>query len=166
MSHRAKRKKPSDKSEGFECRLYPERGSNPHNRNGHRILSPARLPVPPSGPVKKKSGRRDSDPRPQPWQGCALPTELLPHRLPLSACDCVCKYISNFLSTNIFQRFFRFFFEGLPTSKPCQYYNPAIFLISFNLFNASMGVRLFKSSPTTSSLILLNTGSSSWKKLN
>ena len=27
----------------------------------------------------KKSGRRDSNPRPQPWQGCALPTELLPH---------------------------------------------------------------------------------------
>ena len=25
-----------------------------------------------------KSGKRDSDPRPQPWQGCALPTELLP----------------------------------------------------------------------------------------
>ena len=24
------------------------------------------------------SGRRDSDSRPQPWQGCALPTELLP----------------------------------------------------------------------------------------
>ena len=29
----------------------------------------------------KKSGKRDSDPRPQPWQGCALPTELLPHLL-------------------------------------------------------------------------------------
>ena len=25
-----------------------------------------------------KSGKRDSDPRPQPWQGCALPTELFP----------------------------------------------------------------------------------------
>ena len=24
------------------------------------------------------SGKRDSDPRPQPWQGCALPTELFP----------------------------------------------------------------------------------------
>ena len=24
------------------------------------------------------SGRRDSNPWPQPWQGCALPTELLP----------------------------------------------------------------------------------------
>ena len=25
------------------------------------------------------SGKRGSDPRPQPWQGCALPTELFPH---------------------------------------------------------------------------------------
>ena len=28
--------------------------------------------------VKEWSGKRDSDPRPQPWQGCALPTELFP----------------------------------------------------------------------------------------
>src|SRR5215208_4164492 len=26
----------------------------------------------------KTSGKRDSNPRPQPWQGCALPTELFP----------------------------------------------------------------------------------------
>src|SRR5205814_7330404 len=25
-----------------------------------------------------QSGKRDSNPRPQPWQGCALPTELFP----------------------------------------------------------------------------------------
>ena len=29
--------------------LYPEPGSNRHGRNGHRILSPACLPIPPSG---------------------------------------------------------------------------------------------------------------------
>ena len=29
--------------------------------------------------AKKKSGKRDSNSRPQPWQGCALPTELFPH---------------------------------------------------------------------------------------
>ena len=29
--------------------------------------------------MELKSGRRDSNPRPQPWQGCALPAELLPH---------------------------------------------------------------------------------------
>ena len=27
---------------------------------------------------EKRSGKRDSNPRPQPWQGCALPTELFP----------------------------------------------------------------------------------------
>src|SRR6187551_624223 len=30
-------------------------------------------------PRKIWSGRRVSNSRPQPWQGCALPTELLPH---------------------------------------------------------------------------------------
>ena len=29
----------------------------------------------------QKSGKRDSDPRPQPWQGCALPTELFPQNI-------------------------------------------------------------------------------------
>src|SRR3569833_4326432 len=28
--------------------------------------------------VKRWSGKRDSNSRPQPWQGCALPTELFP----------------------------------------------------------------------------------------
>ena len=32
------------------------------------------------GGTVNKSGKRDSNPRPQPWQGCALPTELFPHR--------------------------------------------------------------------------------------
>ena len=39
--------------------LYPERESNPHGRNGHRILSPACLPIPPPGHVGvnlKKNG--------------------------------------------------------------------------------------------------------------
>ena len=35
-------------------------------------LPPDAVPVPPSG-------RRDSNPRPQPWQGCALPAALRPH---------------------------------------------------------------------------------------
>jgi len=30
----------------------------------------------------KQSGKRDSNPRPQPWQGCALPTELFPQTCP------------------------------------------------------------------------------------
>ena len=32
-----------------------------------------------SGLFLKVSGKRDSNPRHQPWQGCALPTELFPH---------------------------------------------------------------------------------------
>ena len=64
-----------------------------------QILSPLCLPISPSGPrmadytrgqnAKRESallrfpsfvwsGRRVSNSRPQPWQGCALPTELLP----------------------------------------------------------------------------------------
>ena len=30
------------------------------------------------GFLESWSGKRDSNPRPQPWQGCALPTELFP----------------------------------------------------------------------------------------
>ena len=37
--------------------LYPGRDLNPHGRNGHRILSPACLPIPPPGQdgIKKNS---------------------------------------------------------------------------------------------------------------
>ena len=70
---------------------YPGRDLNPHDRNGQRILSPSCLPIPPPGHIKKNlkknlsqftrgqswSEKWDSNPRPQPWQGCALPTELL-----------------------------------------------------------------------------------------
>ncbi len=31
-------------------------------------------------PTLFQSGKRDSNPRPQPWQGCALPTELFPRK--------------------------------------------------------------------------------------
>ena len=50
-------------------------GLEPARPYRHRILSPACLPIPPS--EQTWSGRRDSNSRPQPWQGCALPTELL-----------------------------------------------------------------------------------------
>ena len=36
---------------------------------------------PAQGLFEKLSGKRDSNPRPQPWQGCALPTELFPQTL-------------------------------------------------------------------------------------
>ena len=87
--------------------LYPGRDLNPHDRNGHRILSPACLPVPPPGRYIKKtslfterislSGRRDSNPRPRPWQGRALPTELLPHNKFWNA-----NIIQKVISSNIF----------------------------------------------------------------
>ena len=48
------------------------------------------------------SGKRDSNSRPQPWQGCALPTELFPHFLTLQSKvtpNCECKDIAkNFIS--------------------------------------------------------------------
>ncbi len=34
---------------------------------------------PPCPATPGQSGKRDSNPRHQPWQGCALPTELFPH---------------------------------------------------------------------------------------
>ena len=47
---------------------------NPHDRNGHWILSPTCLPIPPLElNLNKKSERRDLNPRPSPWQGDALP---------------------------------------------------------------------------------------------
>ena len=65
--------------------LCPRQDSNLHVEK-HTHLKRARLPIPPLGLKFRKlklntfysSGKRDSDPRPQPWQGCALPTELFP----------------------------------------------------------------------------------------
>ena len=93
---------------------YPEPESNRYNRNGHRILSPARLPIPPSGQksvplLKEKSERRDSNSRPQPWQGCALPTELLSHLISQMACKWCCKYIYFLFYSNSWKVFFAFF---------------------------------------------------------
>ena len=40
------------------------------------------------------SGKRDSNSRPQPWQGCALPTELFPHAVYNTACK---NRVNNFM---------------------------------------------------------------------
>ena len=45
---------------------------------GQGILSPSCLPIPPLR-LRFVSGKRDSNSRPRPWQGRALPTELFPH---------------------------------------------------------------------------------------
>ncbi len=42
--------------------MYPERELNPHGRNGHRILSPACLPIPPPGQIGAGNGTRIRDP--------------------------------------------------------------------------------------------------------
>ena len=57
-------------------KLINKNGAEDRNRTGtvvtyRRILSPVRLPVPP--PRQHWSGRRDSNPRPPPWQGGVLP---------------------------------------------------------------------------------------------
>ena len=54
----------------------PRQESNLHAFR-HTHLKRARLPIPPLG--QTLSGKRGSNSRPQPWQGCALPTELFPH---------------------------------------------------------------------------------------
>ena len=48
---------------------------------GHYPLKVARLPIPPPGLQASDalSEKRDSNPRPRPWQGRALPTELFSH---------------------------------------------------------------------------------------
>ncbi len=58
---------------------------------------------------KKKSGRRGSNSRPQPWQGCALPTELLPHCLS----DFDGAKVDTFIdTTKFFCNFFLFFLQS------------------------------------------------------
>src|ERR671933_331737 len=74
----------------------PGVGLEPTRPYGHSLLRGKRLPVTPPGltqtasgsaeatpactnrDLSLESGKRDSNPRPQPWQGCALPTELFP----------------------------------------------------------------------------------------
>lgn len=56
---------------------------------------------------KKKSGKRDSDPRPQPWQGCALPTELFPHGV---FRNCECKGKQKIRNSKFFLRVLRIFY--------------------------------------------------------
>src|SRR5438477_1266996 len=53
------------------------RDSNSHGLRSHQALDLARLPFRHSD--LDWSSRRDSNPRPLPWRGSALTTELLPH---------------------------------------------------------------------------------------
>ena len=72
-----KRKSPNLlKIKGFLIHMVLGAGLEPARPYRHRILSPACLPIPPPEQTLKSSEKRDSNSRPQPWQGCALPTEL------------------------------------------------------------------------------------------
>ena len=73
----------------MRCHLLsqcPEQDSNLHVSQ-HSHLKRARLPFRHLGRLRsdavtrhqEMSGKRDSNSRPRPWQGRALPTELLPH---------------------------------------------------------------------------------------
>ena len=57
---------------------------HPDSDRGMKVLQTFALPLG-YGTRWKWSGRRGSDPRPPPWQGGALPTELLPHKVCLGA---------------------------------------------------------------------------------
>ena len=56
-----------------------------HKRVGCKTHSPcaSKKKGKPKLPLQIWSGKRVSNSRPQPWQGCALPTELFPHFLAL-----------------------------------------------------------------------------------
>ena len=69
----------------FPCSSCPEQDSNLHVVK-HSHLKRARLPFRHLGLGKFLSGKRDSNSRPQPWQGCALPTELFPQGIFRKAC--------------------------------------------------------------------------------
>ena len=50
---------------------------------------------------KYLSGKRDSNSRPRPWQGCALPAELFPHIISLSLCKKKVRYLNLLFKINI-----------------------------------------------------------------
>ena len=60
---------------------YGGRGRNRTGVHGVAVRCIATLPPGHISKGKVWSGKRDSNSRPQPWQGCALPTELFPQNL-------------------------------------------------------------------------------------
>ena len=111
-------------SEISTSKVVPRAGLEPARTCVQRILSPLRLPISPPGHfqlnfggggrnrtgvhgfagrcittlplrhLKCWSGKRVSNSRPQPWQGCALPTELFPHHSPnIQQIDLICYFL-------------------------------------------------------------------------
>ena len=92
----------------------PGAGLEPARPDGHRILSPACLPIPPSGQwfaghfcptFKNWSGKRDSNSRPPAWEASALPTELFPQdRVWVCGCESVCVVLTCKDSRKLYSR--------------------------------------------------------------
>ena len=70
---------PSRRSESSEA---IEPGNGEAKKAPRKELSGNTRKAPVREPFSIWSGQRDSNPRSQPWQGCALPTKLCPQRIP------------------------------------------------------------------------------------
>ena len=70
---------PSRRSESSEA---IEPGNGEAKKTPRKELSGNTRKAPVREPFSIWSGQRDSNPRSQPWQGCALPTKLCPQRIP------------------------------------------------------------------------------------
>ena len=68
--------RPGDSTSGFSTRLWPDAEEEGSPRENRRSTDPSSTPSRCLA-TSHSSGRRDSNPRPSPWQGDALPTE--PH---------------------------------------------------------------------------------------
>ena len=69
------KKKTSQNRWAKRCLPYSKRDLNPHS---HHWPKDFKSFVSTDSTIRATSGKRDSNSRPQPWQGCALPTELFP----------------------------------------------------------------------------------------
>ena len=96
----------------------------------HYPLKVACIPISPpaQGLFEKLSGKRDSNPRPQPWQGCALPTELFPHLLRKREIFALLNNSSELDCFRLSQKFRREFISHLRMQSYC------FFLIWPNIF--------------------------------
>ena len=77
----------------------PRPDLNRYGKNYRGILSPLRLPFRHSGKFIW-SGKRDSNSRPQPWQGCALPLSYSR----IKGCNVTQKLLKNLFYKNNFQK--------------------------------------------------------------
>ena len=121
------------------------------------------------------SEKRGSNPRPRPWQGRALPTELFSRFKILKNCSTIAVMrVQMYHFYLLLQTFFKIILHliskvlktyFLKLKFFTNYFLINIRLISFNFINASTGVKVLMSIFKISSLISSNKGSSRLKKL-